>query len=261
MRNFLPVVPARAGSVGVPRKNLSVIGGLTLVSRAFGHATYMASDCPPLLSTDSQEIVNSVLNTFSLKPFDLSSLAPGEVAVEEDFLLHHRPHQLADSKAKISDVLFYLREKLDIRGLNFRAWMLVQPTTPFRSKVELNEFSRLASEATTRTSIVSVRDVDDAHPARMYFLDGRGLLKPVGDFGALETSNRQDLPRVFLRDGGFYIIGDDLVEERKQVGPQPIGIVRSFPYSLNIDRPEDLLLAQSLELPEGEGTLKNEQFQ
>ena len=50
---------------------------------------------------------------------------------------------------------------------------------------------------------------------------------------------------IFIRDGGFYLIGADLLKKRLQYLRKPHIKVREYPWSINIDSDIDLLQAQS----------------
>lgn len=56
-RVVLAIIPARGGSVRVPRKNLRSVGGVSLVARSVGQA-WVLPDCVPVVSTDDREIAH-----------------------------------------------------------------------------------------------------------------------------------------------------------------------------------------------------------
>jgi CMP-N-acetylneuraminic acid synthetase len=43
----------------------------------------------------------------------------------------------------------------------------------------------------------------------MYFINPNGNLQELEGFSAYRSLRRQDLPPVYIRDGGFYLIGDN----------------------------------------------------
>jgi len=65
-------------------------------------------------------------------------------------------------------------------------------------------------------------------------------------FEAARTSRRQDLPKIYIRDGGYYIIGSGLIQAKLQYNVNPMSLIRENPWSINIDTEHDLLIAQSI---------------
>jgi CMP-N-acetylneuraminic acid synthetase len=85
------------------------------------------------------------------------------------------------------------------------------------------------------------------HPARMYQLNTDNSLVELAGFTEFRYTRRQDLPKLYIRDGGFYIIGDNLIVEKKPYSSNPMSLIRNFPWSINIDGKEDLIIAKSVE--------------
>lgn len=244
MTNSFVIIPARGGSKGVKRKNLIEIGGKTLTIRSIIHARVITQDSKIILSTDSLDIINSVAEYFSFEKFvpelnKITELGP--------FKLHFRDHSLASDTALISDVLYSIRSLLLDLNCKVDLVCLLQPTTPFRSQTELLKVKNIIKTQGNRNiSLVSVRAVDDEHPARMYTMSSNSHLSELEGFQEFRAARRQDLPKLFIRDGGYYLIGDKLVSEKLQYSQEPMSIKREFPWSINIDGPSDLILAQNV---------------
>jgi hypothetical protein len=49
---------------------------------------------------------------------------------------------------------------------------------------------------------------------------------------------------MYLRDGSFYVIGDNLVAEGRQYSENPRPLIRESPWTVNIDELPDLILAE-----------------
>jgi hypothetical protein len=54
------------------------------------------------------------------------------------------------------------------------------------------------------------------------------------------------LPPIFIRDGGFYVIGELFIKKSLQYSRRPTIISREFPWNINIDKLIDLELAQQV---------------
>jgi CMP-N-acetylneuraminic acid synthetase len=244
MNSNYVIVPARGGSKGVLNKNLQVVRGRELVIRSIIHAKELVPNENIILSTDSDEIISTVARFFGIKSF---SVEMNSISKYGPFYLHKRGDDLSNDKALITEVLFSIYEGLSLLGLRNLTFCLLQPTTPFRNKRELREVKKILNgNIDSSTSLVSVCSVGDQHPARMYRLLPSGELAELGGFEAARTSRRQDLPKIYIRDGGYYIIGSSLIQAKLQYNVNPMSLIRENPWSINIDTEHDLLIAQSI---------------
>ena len=242
---IIAVVPARGGSVGVPGKNLRSVAGVALVNRAVRHAKALGQDV--VLTTDSSDVAAKALSFWGIKDVNFGQIPPGHMQeVGDRLFIHHRPAKHSTSEARIGDALENLRRSFRKEGSDYDMWVLLQPTTPFRSLDEINQIRCSALEMPKNGSLVSVRRVLDEHPARMYSFDEKDMLSPLGLFPGREAENRQTLPPVYLRDGGFYLIGDELVASARQFSNSPTGFERYFPWTVNIDSEIDFRIATSV---------------
>jgi len=65
-----------------------------------------------------------------------------------------------------------------------------------------------------------------------------------------EFLRRQDLGELYVRDGGYYVTSDDLIEKGILLLEKSKFIVRIHPWNINIDYMEDLKFARSVDLVE-----------
>ena len=232
---FLTVIPARAGSKGVPGKNTMAIAGATLVERALAHSRRYSHLGPVILTTDIPSLLlEESLEGVTIPP--INSITEGREA-----FIHHRAPKNASSEALIVETLRYLTEAMS-RDFEFEAILLLQPTSPFRSESDANQILSRLPSINEDSSIVSFANVGDKHPARMYQRQGPAF-ENVEGFEEFSQSRRQDLPPVFVRDGAFYVIGTNLVKEGSQFSRNPEGFVREAPWTTNIDSEDDLVVA------------------
>jgi CMP-N-acetylneuraminic acid synthetase len=78
----------------------------------------------------------------------------------------------------------------------------------------------------------------------MYIRSKGRNFQNIGLYLEHEQTRRQNLPEVFLRDGCYYFIGRELLARGKQVSENPEGLVRKFPWTINLDVQEDYIMAQ-----------------
>ena len=241
------VIPARAGSLGVLKKNMQKVRGKELVLRAIQHAKYLSNliGGVVVLSTDSEEVISVALSELGF--ISATKNENVDFVVFDDFILHFRPKFLATSESLIMETLGEVREGLLQLDYVFDKWCLMQPTSPFRSMGAMVEVARLLSEGEIQNfSAISLTKVIDMHPARMYKVQGLRAF-PLQGYEDHYFDRRQDLPPVYIRDGAYYLLSDDLVSSGIQYSTNPSFLIQEHPWNINIDTQEDLQLARMVE--------------
>ena len=217
----LGLVPARGGSVRVPRKNLARLGGRTLVRRAL--ETALAAGCfdVVVLSSEDDEILAEA------KGLDVIAL--------------RRPPELATETARAREFALHALRELD-GDSPFEALAIVQCTSPFTAPQDVAGAVELL-ERTGAESVVTVAAADAAHhPLKLKRLEGDRLL-PYLDDDRLTPSH--ELDRLWVRNGSVYAFRRDVVErglEAEDVRSYEMPPERSF----DIDTAKDLAFAEFL---------------
>jgi N-acylneuraminate cytidylyltransferase len=95
--------------------------------------------------------------------------------------------------------------------------------------------------------VISFVDAGEKHPARMKFIDEQGRVVDPPFTEAFEGQRRQDLPRLFLREGSVYLTRRDvLMEENSLKGKDCRAWIIPKDRAVNIDTPFDLFIASQL---------------
>jgi CMP-N-acetylneuraminic acid synthetase len=185
----LGLVPARAGSSRVPRKNLSRLGGKTLVRRSL--ETALAAGC---------------FDTVALSSDDDEILAEAEGL---DVVAVRRPAELATDTALARDVALHALRALDDPAQPFEAVVIVQCTAPFTAPEDVAGTVELL-ERSWADSAVTVARADAAHhPLKLKRLEGDRLLPYLED-DRLAPSHQ--LEPLWVRNGSVYAFRRDTVE-------------------------------------------------
>jgi len=221
----LGLIPARGGSKGVKDKNIRIVAGEPLIH-------YSIKAC-----ADSQRLTKFVVSTDSGQ-IRLVSEAAGAIVVD-------RPVEFATDSSSVVDAALHALSVLEVSDGPYDAVMLVQPTAPVRTGKDIDEAIKLLENQPEIDGIVSVIQVDDAHPARMYRMDEHGLLESLmPDF---ETRRRQDLAPIYHRNGSIYLIRKKTLIEKCTFMPEKkIGLLMQSGLTINIDTERDLLVAEIL---------------
>ena len=218
---LLCIIPARGGSKGVPRKNVRSVGGKPLIAWSIEAAQQSKRVTNFYVSTDDQEIA--------------------QVSKQYQAEVLNRPPEIAGDKTPMVDVILHALQECESQdSTTFDYILLLQPTAPMRIGSDIDEAIDLlvSSEA---DSVVSVYQVEDAHPSRMYQIHD-GLLEAFCEEPA--GSLRQDLPAVYHRNGAIYACSRRLlVEEQTLWGGRMVPYVMPKKRSANIDDETDLEFA------------------
>jgi CMP-N,N'-diacetyllegionaminic acid synthase len=223
----LGIVTARGGSKGIRKKNIVPLLGKPLLAYTAAAALAAKRLNRVVLSTENEEIVR----------------VGQEYGLETPFL---RPMELARDDTPTIPVLQHLVNKLEISGEYYDAILLLQPTSPLRSCEDIDGAVELL-EATKADSVISLVEVGEKHPARMKSVtsDGRVVDPPFAE--AHEGQRRQELSKLYLREGSIYLTRRDvLMKQNSLKGRDCRAWLIPSDRACNIDTPFDLFLAEQI---------------
>ncbi len=215
---FTAIVPVRAGSKGLPGKNLRPLAGVPLWHRAVEQAR-AAQACRIVVSTDIPAII--------------------EADHPEDVTIVARPAALGGDDTPMAPVLLHAIEAADVTG----NVVLLQCTSPLREVADIE--AGLALYATLAFDLVmSVTEADRSVLKYGQVADGRfeALVDPAHSF-----MNRQSLPPVFRPNGAVYVFGADWFSRNGGFQSDRIGALQMpADRSGDIDTEEDFLRIEAL---------------
>ena len=222
MEDILVVIPARGGSKGLPGKNIKMLCGKPLIAYSIDVARAFADDNNICVSTDSEEI-KQVVEQYGLKvPFLRPDYLATDTSTSDDVLIH---------------AVNYYREQY---GRTFKKLILLQPTSPLRTKEDVEEAIRLY-----RDDIDMVVSVMKSHaPAVLCQDDEHGYVQLTYNKKAL---GRQQLPDMYEFNGAVYVMSVDALLEKKMAGfTKIVKYVMSKEHSIDIDDIYDFLQVESI---------------
>lgn len=224
---ILGVVTARGGSKGIPRKNLHPFAGKPLLAHTAEAALAARRLARVVLSTDDEEIA------------DCGRL----YGLDVPFM---RPAELAKDDTPSIPVVQHAVRFLEQRGDHFDAVCVLQPTNPLRRPADIDGAVELL-ERTGADSVISFVDVGEKHPARMKFLSPEGRVLNPSFAEQFEGQRRQDLPKMYLREGSIYLTRVNVLMERNSLqGNDCRAWLMPVERACAIDSPWDLFLAEQL---------------
>lgn len=182
MSNLI-IIPARAGSKGVPMKNIKILNKKPLIMYTLDVARSLFDDDSIYVTTDDHELIQIIEEGGFRVPFI-------------------RPDYLASDSASMRDVIVHCIEHYKVEnGYYPNSVILLQPTSPFRSTRHVLEALEMFDD--NADLVVSVKETSSNPYYVLFEEDNEGYLKPskVGDF-----VRRQDCPKVWEFNGAIYVI-------------------------------------------------------
>jgi CMP-N-acetylneuraminic acid synthetase len=207
------IVPARAGSKGLPGKNVRLLGGSPLYRRAIDQARE-AGLAHIVVTTDLDEILTSDLG--------------------DDVKVRRRPPGLCGDDVPMAPVLV---DVIDDQGLQCTDVVLLQPTSPLRTAGDISACVELFRRGRFEL-VMSVCPADAS--VLKWGTNDDGAFVPLG---APEHTfaNRQSLPPVYRPNGAVYVFHGGWLQERRSLVTDSIGMyVMDDVNSVDVDNFDDL---------------------
>jgi CMP-N-acetylneuraminic acid synthetase len=220
--NVAAIIPARAGSKGLPGKNMRLFAGKPL----FQHAVEAAQESDRFFCICTTSDDSAVLN----------------LAEELGVMALRRPAHLAADHATMADVVRDLGETLLASGRERgEAFALLQPTTPLRTAKDICRCVDVFT-AGSWASAVSVCALDE--PPQKALVVKEGLVEPLFGWDALQA-NRQTLTPAYRQNGAIWIVRwKEFCESGRFVVAPAMPFVMDQDSSIDIDTLEDFEAAE-----------------
>lgn len=222
--DVLAVIPARSGSKRLPGKNLRLLAGKPLIAYSIRDALDSGCVGRVVVSTDAEEIAAVARAWGADAPF----LRPAELARDETPTLSVLRHVLAELEAR--------------EGYRPELVVLLQPTSPLRGPQIIREsVSKMADPRVD--SVVSVC-LEEHSPYLLRRLVGERVVPFLDVDPLVEGLRRQDLPPIYRLNGAVYFYRCQRLTGDDPYGAEVRGVVMPAWRSVDIDREEDLLVAE-----------------
>lgn len=219
----LALIPARGGSISIPRKNLLVLAGKPLIVYSIEQALASRHITRTVVSTDDEEIARVAQDHGAEVPFMRPSELAQDLSPDLD-VFRHALTTLGESESYTCDCVVHLR-----------------PTGPVRQVSRIDEAIELFLRSPDADSLRSVTSPAQS-PFKMWRVE-QGYLEPLLSIdGNAEPHSmpRQSLPGVFWQNG--YV---DIVRPRTVLGLGMMAGHRILQFVVNepvleLDYPENI---------------------
>ena len=184
MASTVALIPARAGSKGVPHKNIRPLGGHALMEWTIAACRRAMLIDRVIVSTDSEEY---------------AALARG-FGAEAPFL---RPAEISGDRATDYDFIVHALDFLRAEGAEPSYVAHMRPTTPFRDPSLVDAAIRAFRDSTVATALRSVHEMPES-AYKCFEVTSGGQLKRLGaESTELDAANnaRQAFPPTYSANG------------------------------------------------------------
>ncbi len=225
-KKVLALVPARAGSKGLPGKNIRPFCGKPLLQWSVEHGLQARYVDKVIVSTDSEEFAQ------------IARQAGGDVP----FI---RPAELSSDLSSSIDVILHAVEYLEAHDERYNILALLEPTSPLRRPQDIDGALESLLQNKNAESIVSVSQVEAHHPAFLMRQGKDGFLTPfLSDF---EVLRRQDVAPLHFLDGTLYISWVNAIKKRKGFYHEAtLGYEMPKYQSFEVDDMDDFIISEAL---------------
>ena len=224
-KRTLILIPARAGSKGLPGKNIKILGGLPLVAHTLLFALKVKSIHDVVCVSSNDDEVLSIAKNYD--------------GVDVPF---KRPEELASDRSGSYEVIMHALNYYEENGLKFENVLLLQPTSPFRDTEDYESIKELYTP--NCDMVVSVNISKNNPYFNLFEEENDGYLKKSKDSN---INRRQDCPEVYAFNGSFYLMNvTSLMKSNLQGFLKVIKSVMPEDRSIDIDNMRDWKIAEFL---------------
>ena len=191
-KTFLAIIPARAGSKGLPGKNIKMICKKPLIAWSIQKARLSKFLDEVIVSTEDETIAKIAREWGANVPF-------------------LRPRELATDTASSYDVIAHAVEFFQKRGKNFDFVVLLEPTSPLREDDDIDNMIQKLIDSSSQ-SIISVGEVKE-HPSLVMRLQKNRVDRFCKDI--VIENQRQKQEKAYFPYGVAYIAKTDILLQKR----------------------------------------------
>ena len=224
-KKVLAIIPARAGSKGLPGKNIKVLAGHPLLAWTIKQAKNSKYIDQIYVSTDGREIAD-VAGRYGTPVANL------------------RPSHLASDTAQTADVVFDILSELK-KNFFFDYVLLLEPTSPLRKEHDIDELIEKMNMVSGNFDAVVTVGEPPISAELLKKKDGQ-LLTPLFKNDSA-SKRRQDLEKHYFPYGVGYIIKADIFERHRSFYPKKLSYYDIERWQcVEIDDEIDFMLVETI---------------
>lgn len=220
-KKVIAIIPARAGSKGVPNKNIKLLGGKPLIAWPIDVAKQSKYIDEIVVSTDGELIAKK--------------------AIELGAKVIKRPAELSQDNSLVIDTIKHVIKVHQEKSKDIDIVVILEATCPFRRVEDVDSTIEKLMEFDSVASFVEA----SLNPHRAWKIESDTVNVFIPD--AIPWLPRQELPKAYQLNGGVYTFWADKLEE-KSITPlfgKMGAVLMSKEHSLDIDTEFDFFIAEN----------------
>lgn len=194
MSSIVALIPARAGSKGVPHKNIKPLGTRPLIEWSIKACLKSKLIDRVIVSTDSAEYAELAI----------------KLGAEAPFL---RPAEISADRSTDYDFIVHALDWLAANGGEPQHVVHIRPTTPYRDPALVDEAIKAFCDEPRATALRSVHEMSES-AYKTFEIAPAGQLKRLGsDSTALDAANnaRQQFPATYQANGYVDVLSSRFI--------------------------------------------------
>lgn len=218
-KSVVAIILARDGSKRLPNKNIRLFVGKPLIAWSIEAAKKSKYIDRIIVSTDSEKIAVIAKEYGALVPFK-------------------RPSRLSSDKATSESAIAHALLSLKNKGYTYDYFIYLQPTSPLRTQVHIDEALEQFTRNSSAITLVSVAKIKK-NPYWIQIMNKEGFLRP---FLSKKDSQGEAL---YLPNGAIYIGKcKRFLTQKKLYTKKTIGYIMDEKVSVDIDDQTDFYIAE-----------------
>lgn len=196
MSNVAAIIGARAGSKGVPNKNIKMLGGHSLLAWSIAACLRSKSINRVIVSTDSADYAALAVNLGAEAPFLRPAEISGDRSTDYDFIVH-------------------ALDWLAAEGQDFDYLVHIRPTTPLRDPALIDAAVQAFRDSTKATALRSVQEMSESAYKTFELAEGGQLKRLCAEDTALDSANnaRQQFPSTYQANGYVDVLSSAFIRK------------------------------------------------
>lgn len=215
----LIIIPCRKGSKGIKLKNFIKIKNKSLYEISLYHAIKIKrkfKSSKIVVSTDYNSIKN----------------------INDSYTILKRPKSISLDSSKSNEYVLHAIQHFQRQNILFKRIIILQPTSPFRSKFDLINVIKYFKKEKAN-SLITAYEENYINPKVMYKKKGKYGIPLNKNHNSGQGRKKKDT--IYVRNGSIYIVDYKyFLLTKKIISTKPFIYITSKLNSLNIDTKEDL---------------------
>ena len=220
------IIPARAGSKSIERKNLKIFNGKELYKWSIDHAIGSKSISAIVITTDSEEIISNERNNKNI-----------------DFLIK-RPADISGDDSPASEYIDHVLSNIPSHEYDY--FCILQPTSPLRKSKDIDDLVRCMKDKNLKNGVTVVKLDHNFNPRSLMTVSG-GVGTSLNDEDE-KVLLRQKKSNFYARNGAaVYIANIEDFRKSKKILSENMAVLEMEKFrSIDIDTDEDFRIAEAL---------------